>query len=178
MKKVILITSNQNKLREFEKILGFKIRNISLDLDEIQAVNVEDVIEHKTKQAFERVGEPVLCEDTGLYFDAWGGLPGALIKWFDKTIGYNNLCGLLQENRKARAETVISYFNGTDYLSFKGETLGSISLSPMGTTNFGWDPIFIPDGFSKTFAQMTAEEKNKISMRKIALKKFRDFYIK
>ena len=175
MREILLVTSNRNKLREFEQILGFRIENAALDLDEIQTVEVEDVVEHKAKQAFERIKKPVLCEDTGLYFDEWNGLPGALMKWFGRTIGYENLCSLLRENRKARAKTVIGYFDGKNYESFKGEVAGTISLFPKGTGNFGWDPIFIPEGSDRTFAQMTTEEKNEISMRRIALEELKRF---
>ena len=175
MNNLVLVTGNKNKIKEFEEILDFKIKSIDLDLHEVQAIQVEEVVLYKTKEAYKQVGMPVLCEDTGLYFDAWNGLPGAFIKWFGKAIGYENICPLLKENRRAKAETVIGYFNGKDYKSFQGEVLGSISLTPQGKTNFGWDPIFIPNGFQKTFAEMSSKEKNNISMRKIALEKLRDF---
>jgi len=173
--EICFVTSNENKLREFEEILGFNLKQIELDLDEIQAVEVEKVVEHKTKQAFERIKKPVITEDTGLYFEAWNGLPGALIKWFDKTIGYANLCELLGKNRKAKAQTIVGYFDGKNYRSFIGEISGKIASRPKGNAGFGWDIIFIPDGYKKTFAEMRPEEKNKISMRKIALEKFKEF---
>ena len=172
---IYLATSNKEKLREFEEILGFNLKQIELDLDEIQAVEVEKVVEHKTKQAFDKIKKPVITEDTGLYFEAWNGLPGALIKLFDETVGYANLCELLGENRKAKAQTIVGYFDGKNYRSFIGEISGKIAPSPKGKTGFGWDIIFIPDGYEKTFAEMKPEEKNKISMRKIALEKFKEF---
>jgi len=175
---ICLVTSNKEKLREFEKILGFKLKNISLDLNEIQAVEVKKVVEHKTKQAFEIIKKPIITEDTGLYFEAWNGLPGALAKLFDRTIGYRSLCKLLKNNRRARAQTVIGYFDGKNYKSFIGETPGTIARTPKGKNGFGWDLIFIPRGHKKTFAQMTSEEKNAISMRKIALEKLRKFFKK
>lgn len=172
---IYLVTSNKGKLREFKEILGFKLENIDLDVDEIQAVEVEKVVEHKTKQAFKIIKKPVITEDTGLYFGAWKGLPGALAKLFDKTIGYRNLCKLLNENRKAKAQTVIGYFDGKNYESFIGEIQGTIASAPRGKNGFGWDLIFIPRGYNKTFAQMTTKEKNQISMRKIAIEKLRKF---
>jgi len=170
-----LITSNKEKVREFEEILGFKLAHINLDLDEIQKVEVKKVVEHKTKQAFNIIKKSVITEDTGLYFEAWNGLPGALAKLFDKTLGYRNLCKLLKNNRKAKAQTVVGYFDGKNYKSFIGETLGTITRTPRGRKGFGWDLIFIPRGHKKTFAQMTSDEKNAISMRKIALEKLRKF---
>lgn len=172
------VTNNKNKLREFENILGFALQQAPLNLDEIQAIEVEKVVDFKARQAFEKIKKPLIVEDTGLYFDAWNGLPGALAKWFDKSIGYGNLCSLLGENRRAKAQTVIGYFNGENYQSFTGEVFGKISDSPRGTNHFGWDIIFIPEGHSQTFAEMGLEEKNKISMRRIALEKFKQARMK
>ncbi len=174
-KMLYFITGNKNKLREFEEILGFKLKNLNLDLDEIQAIEVEKVIEHKAREAFKKIKKPLIVEDTGLYFEAWNGMPGALSKLFDEAIGYNNLCKLLKNNRKAKAKTVIGYFDGRNYRNFVGEISGAIAMAPRGRTNFGWDAIFIPLGHKKTFAQMKPIQKNKISMRKIALEKFRKF---
>lgn len=172
---IYFVTGNKNKVREFEEILGFKLKNVVLNLDEIQTIEVEKIVEHKTREAFNKIKKPVITEDTGLYFEAWKGLPGALSKIFGETIGYSGLCGLLKNNRKAKAKTVIGYFDGKDYRSFSGEISGSIAKTPKGNTNFGWDNIFIPRGHNKTFAEMLLEEKNNISMRKIALEKLRVF---
>lgn len=172
---IYLVTSNKGKVKEFEEILGFKLRHIDLDLDEIQAVEIAEVIEYKAKQAFKKVKKPIIVDDTGLYFEAWNGLPGALSKVFDKTIGYGKLCKLLEKNRRAKAQTVIGYFDGKNYKKFVGEISGSISRLPRGKNGFGWDLIFVPQGCNKTFAQMSSKEKNEISMRKIALEKLRDF---
>lgn len=172
---ICLVTGNENKAREFEEILGFKLGRANLDLEEIQSVQVEKVIINKTKQAFGIIGKPVIAEDTGLYFDSWNGLPGALAKLFDKTIGYRKLCGLLGSERGAKAQTVVGYFDGNDYRSFIGEINGTIAESPRGKNGFGWDMIFIPEGHSKTFAEMENGEKNRVSMRKIALEKLRNF---
>ena len=174
--QICFATGNINKVEECESILGFKLEQVELDLDEIQAVEVAKVVEHKVKQAFDLIKKPVIVEDTGLYFEAWNGLPGALIKWFDETIGYAKLCSLLvSENRKAKAQTIIGYFDGEEYKSFVGEVTGKIAEKPKGPDNFGWDIIFIPKGFSETFAEMGKEKKNAISMRKIALEKLKEF---
>ena len=173
-KSIYLVTSNENKFKEFKEILGFRLKHTNLDLDEIQTIDVKKVVEHKAKQAFNKIKKPVIVEDTGLYFEAWNGLPGALAKQFDKTIGYRKLCRLLKTNRRAKAETVVGYYDGKNYLSFSGEIWGRISSEPKGETGFGWDIIFIPKGYNRTFAQL-ANEKNKISMRKIALEKLRKF---
>lgn len=172
---IYFVSTNRNKLKEIEEILGFKLRYINLNLSEIQAVEVEKVVEHKVKQAFKKIKKPVIVEDTGLYFDAWNGLPGALIKLFGKRIGYQNLGNLLKKNKKAIAKTVIAYFDGKNYKKFIGSIKGKISRKAKGKRNFGWDIIFIPNGYKKTFAQMTGKEKNSISMRRIALEKMKSF---
>jgi len=82
---------------------------------------------------------------------------------------------LVSENRKAKAQTIIGYFDGEEYKSFVGEVTGKIAEKPKGPDNFGWDIIFIPKGFSETFAEMGKEKKNAISMRKIALEKLKEF---
>ena len=176
--EICFVTGNKNKVEEFKSILEFELEQANLDLDEIQEIFVEKVVEHKARQAFELVKKPVIVEDTGLYFEAWDGLPGALIKWFDKTIGYANLCELLAgDNRKAKAQTVIGYFDGQSYKSFIGEITGQVAQKATGPDNFGWDIIFIPDGFTQTFSEMGKEAKNNISMRKIAIEKLKEFLI-
>jgi non-canonical purine NTP pyrophosphatase (RdgB/HAM1 family) len=173
--ELYFVTGNKNKLQEFEEILEIKLKSVKMEFDEIQAIEVKKVVEHKTRQAYEKIGRPVITEDTGLYFEAWKGLPGALIKWFDKAIGYKNIPNLLKGSRKAKAQTVIGYFDGKKYENFIGEVYGTISKRSRGKTNFGWDLMFVPKGYSKTFAEMKSEEKNKISMRKKALEKFKKF---
>ncbi|MDD4358650.1 MAG: RdgB/HAM1 family non-canonical purine NTP pyrophosphatase [Candidatus Pacebacteria bacterium] len=170
---MILITGNENKVREFEEILGFKIDHKSLDLEEIQGIDVEEISEYKVRRAYEIVKEPVVVEDIGLFFDELNGLPGALIKWFEKRLSYNQICDLIKKNRKAAARICVSYFDGNNLEQFIGEVKGEIALSPKGENGFGWDKIFIPEGYNKTFAEMDVFEKHSMSMRKIALDKLR-----
>jgi len=174
-KNIYLATNSKEKIEEFEDILGFKPKRTNLSFEEIQAIKVEEVIEHKTKQAFNEIERSVICEDTGLYLEEWKGLPGALAKIFENSIGWKKVCEMIQKNRKAKAETIIGFYNGKKYKSFKGEIKGTIAESPRGENGFGWDKIFIPKGFEKTFAEMTPQEKNEISMRKIALEKLKTF---
>ena len=98
---MFFVTANKNKLRGFEEILGMKLEQIEIDLEEIQDIEVEKVVEHKALEAYEKVGKPVIVEDTGLYIEAWKGFPGALAKWVDKTIGFENIpaiafCGVIK----------------------------------------------------------------------------------
>lgn len=175
---MIFVTGNHQKLKEFEKILGIKLKHSDLDLDEIQSIEVEEVAKHKVKQAYDILKEPVIVEDTGLYFEELNGLPGALIKFFVKKLTLEQICSLVKENRKAKAITCIAYFDGKELRAFVGETEGEIVKEPRGTKGFGWDPIFIPEGYNKTFAELSEEEKTSKFMRKEAINKLKDILLR
>ena len=164
-------TKNKDKLREVNEILGYNLEQISVDLLEPQGVKVEDIVCFKAEDAFQKTGRFVLVEDTGLEFMAWNGLPGALIKWFLDTIGNEGILRMLsgEVNRKAIAKTAVGFFDGTRSHVFVGEISGTIPETIRGTGGFGWDPIFVPDKYEKSFAEMAPVEKNAISMRKLAL---------
>ena len=168
-------TKNENKLREINEILGWDLKQISIDLFEPQGVDVETVVHEKTKDAFHKTGKFVLVEDTSLEFTAWNGLPGALIKWFLDTVGNEGILRMFagETNRKATAKTAIGFFDGTQAHVFVGSVSGIIPKTVRGAGGFGWDPIFVPNGHNKSFAEMTSTEKNAISMRKLALEQMK-----
>jgi len=168
-------TTNKNKLAEVEQILGETVKGIKLELDEIQTLDPEECVRKKAVTAYHVFGKPILVEDTSLFFEAWNGLPGVFIDYFLKSVGIIGLLKILTnaKNRKAKAVTYIGIFNGQKCELFKGEIEGKIARKPKGKNGFGWDPIFIPKGSSKTFAEMNPNEKNMISMRKQALAKFK-----
>lgn len=174
--ELLLATGNEHKARELQTLLDRPVQRIKLDLPEIQAVDVQAVIEAKAREAYRLVGKPVLVEDTGLAFDAWHGLPGALVRWFLDRVGNEGLCQMLQtyDQRTASAETCIGYFDGQEFFVFCGVVAGTIVPQPRGNGGFGWDPIFMPIGWDKTFAELT-DEKNLVSMRKLAVQKLKAF---
>ena len=171
---ITFVTGNSNKVREFEQILGVKLENEAMDLDEIQSTDVSEVTLHKVRQAYEILKKPLIVEDTGLYIDDINGFPGALIKFYMRDVGCNGISAYHQLS-PARAETVIGYHNGSEIQLFKGVIRGKISQSPRGSNGFGWDTIFIPEGKYNglTFAEMADYEKNAVSMRRIALNKLK-----
>jgi len=175
--QLLFVTGNKNKVREVERVLGFSVEQIEIDLPEIQAINVQTVIEAKAKSAYHQVGRAILVEDTGLSIKAWNGMPGALITWFLKSVGNEGICRMLEgfEDRQATAETWIGFYDGKHVESFFGITNGTIAESPRGTKGFGWDSLFIPDGFNKTFAELTEDEKAHISMRTEAVLKLKAY---
>lgn len=169
------ITGNEGKLNEARQILG-DVESLDIDLAEIQEIDAQLIIEAKLKEAEKVQQGEFIVEDTSLYLDALGGLPGPLIKWFMKTIGNEGLFNIASSlgNYKAQAKTIVGYSDETGQIKFfEGVIDGQIS-EPKGQ-GFGWDPVFKPEGFNKTFGEMTQEEKNKISMRKIALEKLKEF---
>ena len=175
---ILFVTSNEYKVKMFESILDRELQHIKLDVPEIQAIDVQEVIEQKARAAFLEVGKPVLVEDTSLAFHAWNGLPGALIRWFLETVGNDGICQMLAvfEGRTATAETCLGYFDGEKFASFSGMLNGRISKTPRGTNGFGWDPIFIPEGWEKTLAEMNAEEQSELfSMRKDSILELKNF---
>ena len=169
------ITSNEHKLREVERLLGRQLARANVSLDEVQAIALEPVVVHKARQAYAQVQRPVLVEDTGLAFAAWNGLPGALVKWFLAALGTESLCRLLQGevNRSATASTLVAHYDGKRLHVFTGAVEGSVPLQPRGSSGFGWDAIFQPLGSERTFAEMTPEEKDRFSMRRLALEQLR-----
>jgi len=173
---MLFATTNKNKLDEAERILGISIKGVKLDIDEIQTLDPKKCAEKKALSAYHVLGEPVLVEDTTLFFEAWKGLPGVFIDYFMRTIGNNGLLKLLanSSNRQAYAQTTLAIsLDGRQALTFIGRVDGSISNHIIGDNNFGWDPIFIPQGSGKTFAEMAKEEKDVYSMRSIAFAKFK-----
>lgn len=176
VEKIYFITGNKNKFAEVKAVIS-EVEQLEIDLDEVQETDSHKIIEHKMKEALKHHSGPFMIEDTSLYFECLNGLPGPLIKWFMQKIGNEGLVSIVEKhgNRRAEAKTLIGYAkNANEIHFFEGSLKGEI-VSPSGETNFGWDPIFKPEGYDKTFQQMTREEKNAISMRRIAAQKLKDF---
>jgi len=177
MKEVVFVSKNKNKAKEIVEILkhgGIQVIHKEAELDEIQDPDVACVAKHKALLAYTIFKMPVLVEDTGLYIATMHGYPGSLIKHFLAAIGQQGIIDFLKnKERAARAVTAFAFCEGPDKVHIsKGETAGEISIAIKGQSGFGWDPIFVPEGHEKTYAQMSMEEKNAISHRKKALEKF------
>jgi non-canonical purine NTP pyrophosphatase (RdgB/HAM1 family) len=166
------ITSNKNKFSEASNIIP-GIKQLDIDLPEIQEIDAGKIIRAKLLEALKHKKGEFIVEDTSLYLDCLNGLPGPLIKWFMETIGNQGIYELANKYRNYQAEaiTIVGYAKNKNNIKFfKGRLKGKI-VRPIHKTSFGWDPIFQPQGHKKNFAQMSREEKNKISMRKKALNK-------
>uniref|UniRef100_K3WPT4 Inosine triphosphate pyrophosphatase n=1 Tax=Globisporangium ultimum (strain ATCC 200006 / CBS 805.95 / DAOM BR144) TaxID=431595 RepID=K3WPT4_GLOUD len=181
---VTFVTGNKNKLAEVVAILGvdfpFEVRNQAVDLPELQG-EPTDIAKEKCLLAAKAVNGPVLVEDTSLCFNALNGLPGPYIKWFLEKTGHDGLNNLLAayEDKSAYAQCIFAYASGaddTDPKVFVGQTPGKI-VPARGPTNFGWDPIFMPDGYDVTYAEMEKVTKNSISHRYKSLELLKAFLI-
>jgi non-canonical purine NTP pyrophosphatase (RdgB/HAM1 family) len=169
------ITGNKGKLTEVQNILG-DVEALDIDLPEIQEIDAHKIIKAKLEEAQKHHEDEFIVEDTSLYFEAMNGLPGPLIKWFMKTVGNDGLYKMISVfgNFNAEAKTIIGHSDLEGSIEFfEGSIKGTI-VPPRGT-GFGWDPIFQPEGYNKTFGELTAEEKNSFSMRKLAIEKLKEY---
>ena len=174
---VYFVTGNADKLREAEQILGVRLESVKLELDEIQGLDSDKIAEHKAKQAWNLIKKPLVIWDQSLYIHCLNDFPGPLIKWFWEKVSLEKICQIANffNDYKISTKTTLTYYDGNKIKHFYGEVYGTIPSEPRGTNGFSWDPIFIPRGYDKTFAEMAPEEKNAISMHKIALERLRDF---
>ena len=165
------VTGNPNKVLEARQILAIDIEQANLEgLLEVQTNDLSELVRHKLNQAYERLKCPLMVEDSGLMFSAWNGLPGALVKWFEKTVGCEGMIRMLEPfgNREAVAVCNVAVHDGARILIARGEIKGVVATELRGENGFGWDVIFIPEGHTRTFAEMSAVEKNAISHRRKA----------
>lgn len=168
MKQPTFITGNQKKADFLARYLGHPVEHTKLDLDEIQSLDLEEIVDHKARQAYQKIGRAVLVEDISFSLDALGGkLPGPFIKWFIDEIGFEQLCRLADPDPSRGATTSVcyAYFDGREIKLFSGSLRGTLPQHPKGDDGFGWNGIFIPVGSAKTNAQMNEEETAKYSLR-------------
>lgn len=188
MKKEILIaTHNQHKKEEIQQILGDRFKVTSLTDYDLHEEIVEDGSTFhenaliKAKYCFEKTGKPSLGDDSGLVVDALDGRPGIYSARYAGNHDFaKNMAKVLEElegeeNRKAYFVTVMCLFDDSGVNYFEGRVYGNLTREIRGEKGFGYDPVFIPNDHDITFAEMTAEDKNKISHRKQAIEKFLDF---
>ena len=143
-------------------------------MEEIQSNSLKKIANHKSYQAFQTCKKPVIVEDDGLFIESLDGFPGPYSSYVFKTIGNKGILNLLKKNRKAKFVSVISYCDKKNSKSFESKLDGIISQKISGN-GWGYDPIFIPSKLKLTFAKL--ENKNQISHRYKALKKFSNWYL-
>jgi non-canonical purine NTP pyrophosphatase (RdgB/HAM1 family) len=164
---LILVSSNPNKGIEAERILGVPILRVSLNLPEVQAATVEEITRYKVEVAKSKRYTKLIVEDVSLGFDELGNFPGPYVRWLLEAAGGAGLAAIAYalNNRAAKAQCCVGYWDGTRVQTFLGETAGEILVKPRGERAFGWDAWFQPAGQTKTFGEMTPEEKDAVSHR-------------
>ena len=173
---ITLITGNQGKADQLAKWLGQPIEHIKVDLHEIQSLELQDVVEHKARQAYDKVQKPVLVEDVELRCNAFHGLPGPLVKWF-LTNDPGLLCNMLNSfaDRGATVRVMYGYCDSKGVEYFEGSTEGVVADFPRGTGGFGWDSIFVPHGYNQTRAELGEQDYEITSPRAKAIMVLKDF---
>lgn len=173
---VYFASSNSNKYREARAILahfGIQLGYMRCKLTEIQSCSLQKIAHRKVQDAFERFKLPVLVEDAGLFIDGLGGFPGPFSSYVFHSIGNDGILRLLKRSRKAEFVSAVAFHSQFKSKIFLAKISGRIARIPRGV-GWGFDPIFVPQGTSKTFAELS--NKDTISHRFKALKKFSSWY--
>lgn len=174
---LFFVSSNNHKYQEAKKILepfGIKLGFFKYELKEIQSDSLMDIASKKAKDAFLIYKKPIIIEDDGLFINSLNGFPGPYSSYVFKTIGNKGILNLLKKNRAAKFVSIITFCDKKILKSFDGRLDGTISKSHKGK-GWGYDPIFIPKNTTKTFAEIN--NKNELSHRYKALKKFSNWYL-
>lgn len=189
LRKIIFATANKHKIEEVQSLAGQDFALLSMaeagineDIPETSET-LEGNAMQKAEYVFARTQSPCFADDTGLEIEALNGEPGVRSARYagEQKDSQANMALVLsklkdQKNRKARFRTVIAYIdaNGHKHL-FEGIVNGRIDFSGHGNEGFGYDPIFIPDGYEISFAEMPLSEKNSLSHRARAMRKFIEY---
>lgn len=196
MKKLIIASHNQDKVAEildFVRPYGFVVetaRQHGVSEPEETGSTFSDNALLKARNTFMHTHLPSLADDSGMAVEALGGAPGIYsARWGGDSRDFNMAMqrvkteieakNLIPEGSIAHFICVLAYIDetGTEHV-FEGTIKGHLSFPPRGNNGFGYDPVFVPDGYNKTFAELGADIKNKISHRSIAMEKFRNFLAK
>ena len=180
LSELFFASSNEHKFQEAERILanlGMQINLFKTTLEEIQSNNLNDIAEKKAINAYDLIQKPVIIEDDGLFINTLNGFPGPYSSYVYDTIGNKGIMDLLENSkvRDAKFVSIIAYCdNNYDVKLFESSIHGKIS-SVIEKGGWGYDPIFIPDGESKTYANVS--DKDKLSHRSASLTKFSSWYL-
>lgn len=175
---VFFTSSNKNKYLEAKKILekfGIKVGFYKCILTEIQSDSIKEIANQKAIDAFLKCKKPVIIEDDGLFINPLGGFPGPFSSYVFKTIGNDGILKLVKTKRNAQFQSIIGFCDKKKKpMLFEANVKGKIAKNIRGK-GWGYDPIFTPSGKSKTYAELS--NKNELSHRYLALKKFANWYL-
>ncbi len=170
-RSIIFVTNNPNKVKEIEAVLtkyNIKLETSNIKKREIQSEQLEEIAEESALSAYQVLKRPLFVEDSGLYIKALNGFPGPYSSYTHKKIGVAGILKLMagEKNREAEFVSQIAYIDERGSIKLcRGVCEGDIAEEARGSGGFGFDPIFIPKGQTKTFAEMSVEEKNLFSHR-------------
>ena len=174
--KLRFMSGNEHKIKEVQRILGpvgVDIVPVSRKIEELQTQDVHALVRDKLIKAFREISRPLFVEHTGLYLRGLNDLPAGLTQIFWDRLEARRFADLVAAlgDDKVVAKTVIGYCDGCQIHLFEGAIEGKVPRVPVGSEDFQWDCVFIPDGHTKTFAEMGAK-KDDVSMRRLALDRF------
>jgi non-canonical purine NTP pyrophosphatase (RdgB/HAM1 family) len=164
---LLLVTGNPGKVEEARRAARRPIDAFAVDLPEVQSLDLEEVLRAKAETAFEALGRPLVVEEAGLELAAMNGFPGPLVRWMLEAMGAEGIArtaGALGD-RRARAVCLLAWTDGERLVVGRGETRGELVLPSRGANGFGWDPVFQPEGESRTYGELTEDEKDALGHR-------------
>ncbi|MCY0851403.1 MAG: XTP/dITP diphosphatase, partial [Thermoplasma acidophilum] len=169
------VTSNRHKFEEVSEmaaLYGIEIEWVRMKYEEIQDDSTERISYDSCNKLSRIVEAPYFVDDSGLFINALRGFPGPYSNYVSSTIGNEGILKIMDDvdDRTAYFLTVVSMNEGHSITQFIGKVMGKIARSIRGSNGFGYDPIFIPEGSDRTFAEMDIKAKNAISHRSIAFR--------
>lgn len=180
-KTLTLVTGNPNKLEEARRLFRGpdstslpELESVSVDLPEIQSLDLGEVLEAKAAEAWQRLGRPLVVEETGLEVEVFGGFPGPLVKWMLAAMGAEGIARAAtalcrergdREPPRVLARCLLLYTDGGRRVIGEGVEPGTLVLPGRGGEGFGWDPVFLPEGETRTYGELPGEVKDQIGHR-------------
>jgi len=183
--KLHLVSGNKGKIKELLQLAhmyGIDLAPLDVPKVEVQSDSLEDIALYSAISAYLSVKKPLIVEDSGLFIKSLNMFPGTLSSYVYRTIGIAGILKLMEgiNNREAYFKSVIALVipEEGEVKLFSGEVSGEISREPRGSGGFGFDPIFVPRGWDKTFAEMSIDEKNSVSHRATAFRSLAQWLLK
>ncbi len=182
--RISVATKNRHKVEEANialKSFGIELVPVDVPKVEIQSDDLREIAIYAARAAYQYLRRPVVVEDSGLFIDALNGFPGPYSSYVYRTIGVEGILKLMRgvEDRRARFVAVVAFALREDWIEvFEGVVEGTIAEEARGSHGFGFDPIFVPFGETRTFAEMSSEEKTRYSHRGRAFRKLGEWIAK
>lgn len=163
----MLVTGNRGKIAEARMIVGENLEAVSVDLPEIQSLDLAAILREKAAEAWRRIERPLVIEDVSLELAAFDGFPGPLVKWMLESMGAEGMAraAAVLGDTRATARCGLFYQDAERTLMVEGVAEGTLLTPGRGEHGFGWDPVFLPVESERTYAELTGMDKLAISHR-------------